>query len=101
MSPPDDPAPDCVVLDDQTASRFELRVDGRLVSLADYSVDGDVVTVPHVETDPAHREQGYAAALMAKVIESIRQQGQTIRPLCPFAAQYMRERPETHDLVAR
>ncbi len=51
------------------------------------------MTIPHVETVPAHRGNGYAEALMDGVVESLREQGRTIRPLCSYAASYMHERP--------
>jgi predicted GNAT family acetyltransferase len=95
------PTPDLTVTNDVTAARFTLHLDGELVSRADYSIDGTVVTVPHVETDPAHRGRGFAAVLMDGVIESLRADGLTIRPICSYAAGYLDERPETHDLVAR
>ena len=41
-----------------------------------------------------------AAVLMDGMVESIRTNGRTIRPICSYAASYLRERPETHDLVA-
>ena len=96
MSPPD-----LTVIDEASSSRFTLHLDGEIVGLANYSrVDG-VVTIPHVETVPAHRGQGFAAVLMDGVIESIRTNGRTIRPICSYAADYIRDRPDTHDLVAR
>jgi predicted GNAT family acetyltransferase len=93
--------PELTVVDDAASSRFTLLLDGEVVSLADYSVTGTVVTVPHVETVPARRGNGYAEALMDGVVESLREQGRTIRPLCSYAASYMDERPETHDLITR
>lgn len=87
--------------DDTSSSRFELHVDGERVSHADYRIDGDVVTIRHVETDRAHRGNGYAEQLMASVIVSIRSNGQEIRPVCPFAVAYVRKHPDTHDLAAR
>ncbi len=91
---------DLVVVDAPHASRFELHLAGEGVGLADYSISGDVVTVPHVETDPAHQGQGFAAVLMAGMLDSIRTNGQTIRPLCPYAAAYIRRHPDTQDLLA-
>ncbi|WP_040494500.1 GNAT family N-acetyltransferase [Ilumatobacter nonamiensis] len=93
--------PDLQFRDEATSSRFELHVNGERVSLADYRIDRDVVTIPHVETAPAHRGNGYAEQLMDGVVESLRANGQTLRPLCPFAADYIHAHPETHDLVAR
>ena len=34
------------------------------------------------------------------VIDDLRARSLTIRPSCPYAAAYMRDRPETHDLYA-
>ena len=93
--------PDLSVVDDPASSRFTLHLDGEIVGLADYSLDDTVVTIPHVETVPAHRGQGFAAVLMDGVVESIRSNDRTIRPICPYAADYIRDRPDTHNLVAR
>jgi predicted GNAT family acetyltransferase len=93
--------PDPSVTDDPASCRFTLTLNGEMVSLADYSIDGNVVTIPHVETVPAHRGRGLAELLMDGVIASIRGQGRTIRPICSYAADYIEERPDTHDLVAR
>lgn len=94
------PTPDLTVVDDAASSRFTLFLGREVVAFADYSLDGTVVTVPYVETDAAHRGRGLAAVLMDGMVESIRTNGRTIRPICSYAASYLRERPETHDLVA-
>lgn len=89
------------VADEPELHRFVLRRDGEMVSFATYSIDGDVVTIPHVETLRRHRGNGYADELMARILERLRERGRKIRPVCPFAAGYMRERPATYDLIAR
>ena len=94
-------APDLSVIDVPESSRFELLLNGERVGLADYSVAAGVMTVPHVETNPAHQGQGFAAVLMDAVLESVRARGQTIQPVCPYAAAHMRRRPDTQDLLAR
>ena len=94
-------SPDLTVIDEPSSSRFTLHLDGDIVGLADYSLDDGVVTIPHVETVPAHRGKGFAAVLMDGVVESLRANGHTVRPICPYAADYLRDRPDTHDLVAR
>ena len=80
--------------------RYELVVDGNIVSIADYHERGDAIVVPHVETDPAHRGQGMADRLMAGVLADLRATNRKIVPLCPFADTYIRERPEEQDLLA-
>jgi predicted GNAT family acetyltransferase len=91
---------DTVLVDNPSGGRFELRRDGDLVSVADYVRRGDVVTVAHVETNPADRGQGYAATLMAALLEQLRADGLRIRPLCPYAATYLREHETKQDLLA-
>ncbi|MFT4656245.1 MAG: putative GNAT family acetyltransferase [Ilumatobacter sp.] len=91
---------DLTVVDVLQFSRFELLLGGERVGLADYSMSGNVMTVPHVETDRTHQGKGFAAVLMNGVIDSLRANDRTIRPVCPYALAYMRRRPETLDLLA-
>ncbi len=86
--------------DNPERERYELHVDGRLVTIADYRRDGDVIVVPHVETDPQMRGQGMADRLMRGMLDQLRSQGLSIRPLCPYAADFIRQHPGDHDLTA-
>lgn len=89
------------VVDNEDQNRFELRNDeGELVSFADYRAQGNGVVIPHVETVREHRGQGNAAILMAGIVENLRATERTVTPLCPYAAGYLRDRPETHDVLA-
>ena len=84
-------------------ARFEISVNGEQVGLATYSLggeDGDIVTIPHVETFPEHRGNGYAEKLMDGVIADLRATGRTLRPLCPFARAYVGDHPETRVVLA-
>jgi predicted GNAT family acetyltransferase len=88
------------VIDNPSERQYELWLGDERVGLATYAQTDGVVTVPHVETDPAHKGQGYAALLMDGVVDDLRARPLKIRPLCPYAASYMRDRPDTHDLYA-
>ncbi len=92
--------PDLHVTRVPEASRFELRLGDERVGLADYARRGEIVTVTHVETDPAHQGRGFAGALMDGVVESVRANGERIVPLCPYAAHYMEQHPDAQDLLA-
>ncbi|MEM9513519.1 MAG: GNAT family N-acetyltransferase [Actinomycetota bacterium] len=81
-------------------SRYELHRDGELCSFGDYRWSDNVVAVFHVETLPEHRGEGNADILMAGILDDLRSLGAKIRPSCPFAASYVSEHPEHHDLVA-
>ena len=87
------------VLDNQPRERYELHVDGRLVTIADYRRNGDVIIVPHVETEPLMRGQGMANRLMRGMLDDIRCRGLTITPLCAYAADFIRHSPGDHDLT--
>ncbi len=91
---------DLAVTEDEAARRFELRRGDEVVSHATYSLRDDVVVVPHVETAPEHRGNGYADRLMAGLLELLRTSDRRIEPLCPFAAGYVRDHPDQADLVA-
>ena len=92
--------PDHEVVDVPEASRYELRRGGDTIGLADYSIDGDVLVIPHVETLPAHRGRGNAARLMDGIIDDVRRRHMRILPLCSFAAAHLRHHPDRDALVA-
>ncbi len=88
------------VRDQPARSRYELTRDDELIAWADYTVAGDTLVVPHVETAMQHRGQGNAERLMDGVVQDLRATERSIRPVCPYAVSYLRARPDTHDLVA-
>lgn len=89
------------VVENSHLARFELLRNGEVVSFATYRGEDRTVVVPHVETDPAHRGNGYAAELMEGLLAILRETGRTITPLCPFAAGHIRDNEAHHDLLAR
>lgn len=80
--------------------RFVLRRDGEIVAHATYHRDGTTITVPHVETAPQHRGNGYAARLVEGMLAELRARDERIVPLCWFAADHIRSNPKHHDLLA-
>lgn len=88
-----------VVADRPDAQRYELLLDDDVVGFATYSTDGDVVTIPHVETRADHRGKDFAARLMDGVVTDLRARSLSVRPLCGYARAYIHRRPETHDLL--
>ena len=88
------------VRDNPVRQRYELVVDDHIVSIADYRQEGSTLVVPHVETDPRFRGQGMADRLMAGMLADLRADERTIVPICPFAADYIRQHPDQQDLLA-
>ncbi len=89
------------VIENADEGRFELHVNGEIVSVAEYSERaGGQVVIPHVSTDPAHRGQGHAGRLMDGVLSQLRSSERKIVPVCPFAAHHINTNPHHQDLVA-
>ncbi len=77
------------VTDNPRLQRFELVEQDKL-AFADYRLEGDTLVIPHVEADPALRGQGTAGRLMQGLVEIARARGLKIRPICGYAAAWLR-----------
>ncbi len=80
-------------------SRYELEVDGEIV-FGDYRRQGEVLAVTHVEAPEALRGSGAAGRFMQGLMETARAEGFTVKPLCGYAAAWLRRHPEYADLTA-
>ncbi len=87
------------ITDNPTRNRFELIEDGKL-AFAEYRLTGEVLSLPHVEADPALRGRGTAGRLMVGVLESARKRGLKVHPICSYAAAFIQRHPEYRDLLA-
>lgn len=81
-------------------SRYELVIDGGVVGVADYTLDGDRVVIPHTEIDPRRRGQSLGAVLVRGVLDDVRASGRKVVPLCWYVAQFIERQEEYRDLVA-
>ncbi|HEX3240375.1 MAG TPA: GNAT family N-acetyltransferase [Solirubrobacterales bacterium] len=80
-------------------SRFELRLDGELVAVADYIRAESVDSFIHTETVPRHRGNGLAARLVEFALEASRSAGREILPYCSFVSEYIAAHSQHIDLV--
>jgi predicted GNAT family acetyltransferase len=87
------------VRDNPDRSRYELFVDGEIVGIADYRVDGDVIVIPHTEIDRAKRGNGLGAELVRGTLDDIRASGRTVVPQCWYVAEFISEHPDYQDLL--
>ena len=88
------------VVDAPEASRYELRLDGRVIGFAAYRRRNDRIVFIHTEVDESYEGRGLGSRLAAAALEDVRGKGLVVVPLCPFIAGYIREHPEYHELVA-
>lgn len=86
------------VIDNVRRGRFELVEQG-LTAFADYRREPGRLIIPHVEAPPALRGGGAAGRLMQGVAEQAQAAGETIVPLCSYAAAWLRRHPEFSDLI--
>lgn len=87
------------VIDVPEQSRYEIRLDGERVGLLDYYVNGDTLTIPHTEIDPAYGGRGLGGELVKGALDDIRDRGLAVAPACSFVRHYLAEHPEYADLV--
>ncbi|GAB3356897.1 GNAT family N-acetyltransferase [Modestobacter lapidis] len=91
---------DITVVDVPGRGRFEIRADDRVVGLASYHVDGDVMTLPHTEIDPSMGGQGLGTTLVRELLSAARSRQLHVLPYCSFIRKYLQDHPEDLDLVA-
>jgi predicted GNAT family acetyltransferase len=81
-------------------SRYELVIDGELVGVADYRIDGDRIVFPHTEIDPARRGQGLGEVLVRAALDDVRTTGRKVVPHCWFVRDVIAANAEYADLRA-
>jgi predicted GNAT family acetyltransferase len=91
---------DITVVDVPERGRFEIRDGDRCVGLASYHVEGDVMTLPHTEVDPAMGGRGLGTRLVRGVLTAARERNLHVLPYCSFIRKYLLDHPEELDLVA-
>lgn len=87
------------VIDNPGRNRFELEEAGQ-VAFADYRRKDGVLVIPHVESPVALRGKGTAGRLMEGMLAIVRERGEKVVPTCSYAAAYIRQHAEHHDLLA-
>ncbi|SHI23333.1 GNAT family N-acetyltransferase [Pollutimonas bauzanensis] len=79
--------------------RFEWTEDG-ILSVLDYELQNGVMTIMHTGVPEALGGRGIAADLTRCALATARENGWAVRPLCSYAAAYMRRHPEYAGLLA-
>jgi uncharacterized protein len=80
--------------------RYELVVDGAVVGIADFVVQGDRVVMPHTEIVRELRGQGLGAVLVQGALDDVRATGRTVVPACWYVGEFVRDHPDYADLLA-
>lgn len=88
------------VRNDEDRSCYELLLDGEVIGVADYRLDGSQVVIPHTEIRPDLRGQGFGDELVRGALEHVRRTGRTVVPRCWFVREFLELHPEFADLRA-
>jgi predicted GNAT family acetyltransferase len=91
---------DAEVVDVPQASRYELRLGGRLIGLAVYRRRDGRIAFTHTEVDESCEGRGFGSRLAAAALDDARRDGLAVVPVCPFIAHYIERHPEYAQLVA-
>jgi uncharacterized protein len=88
-----------VLTDNQTASRYELHVDGKLAGFVDYRLRGEVISLVHTEVEPAFQGDHLATYLARYSLDDARKRGLAVLPFCPYISSWIKKHPEYAELV--
>lgn len=86
------------VVHNESASRFEMRVQGQ-PCVAQYRLIDGVMWLTHTEVPPQVQGRGHAARVVRAALDHARAHGLKVRPACSYVHSYMRRHPETRDLL--
>ncbi len=100
------PYPDCMseaqqdptveIVDAVEQGRFELRVDGRLVSFVDYADHAGRRAFPHTQTYPEFGGRGYGTQVVRAALDEAVAAGRSIVPSCPFVRALVQQHPDEY-----
>jgi len=79
--------------------RFQCVEDGSLCVL-DYQLHNDIMTIAHTGVPSAVGGRGIAADLTRTALNTARDKGWKVRPVCSYAVAYIRRHPKYQDLLA-
>jgi uncharacterized protein len=87
------------VRENRDEDRFEIWADGELAGFAEYRGHGDVVSFVHTEIAEKFGGRGLASQLIRQALDTSRERGSKVLPICPFVRSFIAKHPEYLDLV--
>jgi predicted GNAT family acetyltransferase len=87
------------VVDNQSASRFEIHL-GIDVAFVAYRATDSAIAYTHTEVPESLKGRGIAGRLAKHALDVAREESLLVVPLCPYVAAYIRQNPKYEDLVA-
>ncbi len=91
-----------VLAHEPDATRYTLVVDGQLVALVDYVINGHSISFTRTYTQPARRGEGHAAAVVDFAVDDVeRNSDRRVLPMCWYVAEWFDKNPGRATLLTR
>jgi len=87
------------VRDNPDRHRFEIDLGDGSFAFAAYKLSPGKITFTHTEVPEDHEGQGLGTLLIRAALDSARERGLHVVPVCRFFAAYMKKHSETWDLI--
>jgi predicted GNAT family acetyltransferase len=87
------------VVDRPEQHRFEIVADGKVAGFAAYQLRGQEILFTHTEVDEAYEGKGLGSVLVRHALDSARERGLAVLPLCPFVRSWIERHPDYLPLV--
>ena len=85
--------------DNAERHRFEIDLGDGTFAIAVYNLNAGKIIFTHTEVPEQHQGKGLGTLLIRTALESAREHGLRVVPVCPFFAAYMRKHAEVQDLI--
>jgi predicted GNAT family acetyltransferase len=82
--------------------RYALSVDGQVVAVAEYAINGDSISFTHTYTQPQFRNRGLGAEVVSYAMDDVEQHTtRRVVPMCWFVADWFETHPGRAALLTR
>lgn len=95
----DQPTQPTEIVNNEAERRYELKLAGRVLGVAEYRPAGTSLMFTHTEIEEGHEGQGLGSTLIQAALDDVRSRKKEVVPMCPFVAAFIREHPDYLDLV--
>ena len=87
------------IRDNPEKHRFEVDLGGGSIAIAEYTLPACKIMFTHTEVPSEHEGKGIGSALIRYALNTARERGLKVIPICPFFAAYMQRHAEVQDLL--
>ncbi|GGM52719.1 N-acetyltransferase [Micromonospora sonchi] len=87
------------VVDNPSAGRFEIMVDGQVAGFAEYRRRNGTISFTHTLIESNFEGRDLGSKLARGALDAVREEGSGVLPFCPFIRGYIQRHPDYLDLV--